>query len=112
MIYGDTDMVPKGKPTELHPSEMHQQFRKRINHLFLFAYYTDWAFWFGSDSRSSMTHCWYPILEQCESPLLKLESQTKTSLPLVQMSKAFMKIPNVIQPYPTNKDLLFFAQTQ
>lgn len=41
MIYGDTDTVPKGKPTELHLSEMHQQFRKMINHLFLFAYYTD-----------------------------------------------------------------------
>lgn len=34
----------------------------------------------------------------------------KDLLPLVQMSKAFMKIPNVIQPDPTNKDLLYFTQ--
>ena len=36
----------------------------------------------------------------------------KDPLPLVQMSKAFMKIPNVIQPDPANKDLLYFTQTQ
>lgn len=45
-------------------------------------------------------------------PITQIGGTDKGPLPLVQMSKAFMKIPNVIQPDPTNKDLLYFTQTQ
>lgn len=45
-------------------------------------------------------------------PITQIGGADKGPLPLVQMSKAFMKIPNVIQPDPTNKDLLYFTQTQ
>lgn len=56
--------------------------------------------------------CYYAILEQCESPLLKLEAQTKTRAATGPDVKSFYEIPNVIQPDPTNKDLLYFTQTQ
>lgn len=45
-------------------------------------------------------------------PITQIGGADKGPLPLVQMSKAFMKIPNVIQPDPTNKDLLYFTQIQ
>lgn len=56
--------------------------------------------------------CYCAILWRCESPIPRIGGIDKGPLPLVQMSKAFMKISNVIQTDPNNKDLLCFAQTQ
>lgn len=67
---------------------------------------------FGADNRPRFSFCQCAFVERRESPLLKLDAQTKTPLPLVQMSKAFMKIPDVIQLDPTNKALLCCTQTQ
>lgn len=41
-------------------------------------------------------------------PITQIGGTDTDPLPLVQMSKAFMKIPNVIQPDRTNKRPLVF----
>lgn len=67
---------------------------------------------FCTDSRFMYAVLHYAILQQFEKPFTQTGGTDKSRLPLVQMSKAFMKIPNVIQHDPTNKELLYFAQTQ
>lgn len=76
------------------PQEESQQLVSGLNHLFLLAHTTGWGWYFGAQSK--LSPMWTMLL--CYSgtalqSITQIGGRDKDPLPLVQMSKAFMKNP-------------------